>query len=78
MSEIDDRRQRAREAFYDEAVLAEGDDGHAIEGAIEVATQVRITREAIEASGLPRLTALAVLQAGLQKLGFEVIGVDDF
>jgi hypothetical protein len=87
-SEIEDRRQRAREAAQD----AHGDprfyrleSGNAVEAAVEVATQVKITDEAIEAFGVgwhqadARDTLVkdarrrAGLAAALAALGFEVV-----
>jgi hypothetical protein len=51
VSELDDRRQRAREAFYDMLHDEANDDGPVFElsdcvtGAIQTATRVRITPE---------------------------------
>lgn len=48
MSEIDDRRQRAREAAYDAMAIGDSVEARAIEAAIETATRVKITREMIQ------------------------------
>lgn len=77
MSEIEDRRQRAREAAEDGPY----DDHYTwgdIENAIETATCVRITPEAIEAFDVERNGSTdagnipAGLAAALTALGFEV------
>lgn len=78
-SEIEARRQRAREAGLDATVgMWDGEDlSNGLESAIEAATRVTITGEAIEAfmrdGGLiPRTTILYGLRAALTALGFEV------
>lgn len=76
MNELDDRRQSAREAFYD-AVPAFGEDCHATDPltvAIEAATRVRITPEIIAAgtdneSGEREIERLI---AAFRAAGFEV------
>lgn len=85
MSEIEDRRQRAREAFYDRMGAGDVIESRAIESSIEVATQVKITDEAIEAFGVAWHEAdaqnaltkgyrrAAGIKAALTALGFEVI-----
>lgn len=77
MSEIEDRRQRAREAFHDHPSV---DLFGALGGAIEVATQVKITDEVIDVlfsagrdSITPRATGRAQIRLVLEALGFEVI-----
>lgn len=52
-NELADRRQRAREAAYDEPAwqLASADEVNRIAAAIETATRVQITPEMIEAFG---------------------------
>ena len=78
--ELDDRRQRAREAAWDMDANATGNER--LEAAIETATRVRVTPEMITsacaASGLyenmygkPMKEALA---AALRTAGFEVEG----
>lgn len=76
MSALDDRRQAAREAAQDSADVTQSWALGAIEVAIETATRVRITREAVRAavkvaedpfSGMTR-----VIAAALAELGFEV------
>lgn len=75
MSEIDDRRQRAREAYHDMSDVV--DEGAGLESAIEVATQVKITEEAIEEfrkyALIPRAVVENALRHTLTALGFEVI-----
>lgn len=87
MSEIDDRRQRAREAAWDEIGDAHTMQHHrdAIESGVIVATQVKITNEAIEAFGHAWRAAdpsptretgarrRAGLTAALTALGLDVI-----
>lgn len=83
MSEIEDRRQRAREAGLDATVgVWDGEDlNNGLEASIEAATQVKITQEAIWAHTAPgeQLRPLnnAEIQAKiadiLAALGFEVI-----
>lgn len=80
MSEIDDRRQRAFEAYADHPHEEGG-----IETAIEVATQVKITDEAIEAAWDAQPVAAReageidlddmrqVIAVALAALGFEVV-----
>ena len=92
MSEIEDRRQRAREA----AKESHGDpDWFGLEAsgpvnaAIEVATQVKITREAVSAFRdadvdhikQPHGDKVRIqhrLAAALTALGFEVVEIEDF
>lgn len=77
-----DRRQRAREAYYDSTAGSGGQEGSAIalEDAIETATRVRITPE-IEAAYVAaaygvhdQVTAAIVpgLAAAFRAAGFEV------
>lgn len=81
MSEIEDRRQHAREAYYDSAARRRAPEGSAValEAAIETATQVKITPEAIEAFDVERNGSMdagdipAGLAAALAALGFEVV-----
>ena len=81
MSEIEDRRQRAREAAYDAVSRAPGyyQTRAAIEAAIETTTRVQITPEAVEAFDVERngSTDAGDIQAGLAAaltaLGFEVV-----
>ena len=81
-SEIEDRRQRAREAAYDAVSRAPEyyETRAGIEAAIEAATQVKITPEAIEAfDGIARDPfwigdrARPAFAAFLAALGFEVV-----
>lgn len=87
-SEIEDRRQRAREAFADgELNPEEIDQAWLVAGAnaIEVATQVKITDEAIEAAWMAQPVAARemaemdlddmreVVTTALTELGFEVV-----
>lgn len=75
--EATDRRQRAREAFFDalsdENVAA---IGTVADMAIETATRVRITPEALRAMmrESDRIGRVAGLAAALTELGFEVEG----
>ena len=81
MSEIEDRRQRAREAAYDAVLRTPGyyETRAAIEAAIEAATRVKVTPEAIEAFDVERNGSMdagdipAGLAAALAALGFEVV-----
>lgn len=75
-SKIEERRQRALEVWYDSNNAIEGGD---IDDAIETATRVKITREAIEVfrvAGDFELNALNQIDSGLTatlaELGFEV------
>lgn len=79
---LDDRRQRAREAFYDGTEPGDVVTNRALDGAIETATRVRITPEALASArtGLEsridmyvsRKAVTEVLTAALTELGFEV------
>jgi hypothetical protein len=77
-AEIDDRRQRAREAFSDELLTNVDNEAidqvhHAVDAAIETATRVQITPEAVEAYiGSPGRIDVA-FTAFLTALGFEVV-----
>ncbi len=73
MSELEDRRQRAREAFYDRGY----DEFQAVEAAIETATRVRITPEILAACHEPSGYLLPayirdILRAAFEAAGFEV------
>jgi hypothetical protein len=76
MSEIEDRRQRAREAYWDSG--SGRISGDQVGDAIEAATRVKITPEAIEAFDVERNGSTdagnipAGLAAALTALGFEV------
>lgn len=73
MSELEDRRQRAREAAYDadpDSATMYYDRG-SIQSAIEVATRVKLTPEIIEAAFTAGATMRA--RAVLEAAGFEVI-----
>ena len=77
VSKIEERRQRAREAFAD--ALESGERFTAAsEEAIETATRVKITDDAeqaaIEAYGAQQITGsmYAAIAAALAELGFEV------
>ncbi len=79
MSEIEDRRQRAREAYFDIAHDQEDRSmGRDLQAAIETATRVTITPEAVEAFDIERNGSMdagnipAGLAAALTALGFEV------
>jgi hypothetical protein len=74
---LDDRRQRAREAYYDRYALGDNIGGSARKAAvsecIEIATRVRITPEivaAAEASG--DYAYVDMLAAAFRAAGFEV------
>jgi len=69
MDPIADRRQRAREAYYDEPEFSI----RHLDAAIEVATQVKITDDIWKSVGLPELAARAVCEAAFRAAGFEVI-----
>ena len=78
MSEIEARRKRAREAFWTDESLETGMECGAMRAAIETATRVEITPEAIEAFDVERNGSMdagnipAGLAAALTALGFEV------
>ncbi len=69
MSEIEDRRQRAREAFWDKipGVTARG-----LDSAIEVATQVVITRDIADAFTHAESPSVGI-RAMFEAAGFEVV-----
>lgn len=73
MDAIEERRNSA----VDDGWLHSELDGRTeipnVKLAVERATQVQITDEAVRATGLPRVAADAVLRAGLAALGFEVV-----
>lgn len=79
MSEIDDRRSKAREAGLDATCgMWDGEDfNNGVERAVEVATQVKITDEVIEEfrehALIPRAVVESALRHTLAALGFEVI-----
>lgn len=75
LSEGDDRRQRAREAYYDATARRSASEGSAValEEAIEVATRVKITPEAVTAMDLRTGSREDWLRAALVVLGFEVV-----
>lgn len=82
MSALEERRQRAREAFWDASagLMSGARDG--VESCIETATRVRITVEAVvafEAQEQGRCCDCGSntrhgLSAALRELGFEVEG----
>lgn len=74
--EIEDRRQRAREAFYDTAYPF--GSGRDMQSALETATQVKITTEMIQsvavAGQIPYLyQAEKIIKAFCAAAGFEVV-----
>jgi hypothetical protein len=78
--ELDDRRQRAREAYWDDMRgLSMRTSG--IENAIEVATRVQVTKEIVNAGQLAsgyggdiaRDTYRAIITAAFRAAGFEVV-----
>lgn len=75
MSEIEDRRQRALEAGEDAADIH--DPAKAVEVAVEVATQVKITTEIIAAASTTGrgygFDMTEALKAAFRAAGFEVI-----
>lgn len=78
MSEVEDRRQRAFEVAED-MILSGDRPSAAVQEAIETATQVKITPEAIEAFDVERNGSTdagnipAGLAAALTALGLEVV-----
>jgi hypothetical protein len=71
VSEIEERRQRAREAFQDASGL--GDNGwHANEQAIETATRVQITDEMLAQIPATRPDAYDLACNLFTAAGFEV------
>jgi hypothetical protein len=79
MSEIADRRQRAREAGWDAATLRDFIEVPDMDAAIETATRVMVTPEAVEVFDIERNGSMdagdipAGLAAALTALGFEVV-----
>lgn len=80
MSEVEDRRQRTREAYWDSVGPNVRPPSAAVLDAIEVATQVKITDETIEAFNgaltedhLEGQEVKKGITAALTALGFEVI-----
>lgn len=74
LSKIEQRRQRARDAFYGEYTETAPWDPH-LNAAIETATRVKITDAAIDAYYLAGQSGPDVkggLAAALAELGFEV------
>jgi hypothetical protein len=78
MSELEERRQRAREAFCDELATPGAVDSEtyrALDMCVETATRVKITKEIVEAAHTGWL-ATGVYQHGLcaafRAAGFEV------
>jgi transketolase len=76
-SPLDDRRQRAREAGWDAtAGWSQESTAAAIEAAIETATRVQVTPEAVRAfeseACLDEIDTRRGLTAALTELGFEV------
>lgn len=71
MSEIEERRQRAREAFYDVIETTHADS--AIEAAIETATRVQITPELLATMDPATGNREARLRAAFRAAGFEVV-----
>lgn len=86
MSELEDRRQQAREAAQDEHGQSEyygAEAANAVEAAIETATRVRITPEILAAARLaaegswteePGPRQVARLRAAFEAAGLEVEG----
>jgi hypothetical protein len=74
MSALEERRQRAREAGRDAACvhLIDGACELGIDEAVETATRVRITGEALMAMNPATGHREARLRAALEALGFEV------
>ncbi len=76
MSALEERRQRAREAGWDATLgWSQKSTQQAIESAIETATRVQITDEAVfrAFTELHRgATARAIIHVALEELGFEV------
>lgn len=78
MSEIEDRRQRAREAYWNEtcAHLAGSDCMTGIEEAIDTATCVQLTPEimrAAERKNVHGAVSIEAVRAALEAAGFEVV-----
>jgi hypothetical protein len=72
MTALDDRRQSAREAFYDTYADGTYVEVRGVEEAIEVATRVRITQELIDAySATDNIDD--GLRAAFRAAGFEVV-----
>ena len=81
-NELSDRRQRAREAFWDNTcahIDGDSDTGCrvGIETAIETATRVQITPEimrAAERENVHGAVSVRAVRAALEAAGFEVVG----
>lgn len=81
MSEIEDRRQRAREAFYDGMGAGDVIESRAVEAAIEVATQVKITDEIRKAiteveDAFGREQYRTAVARVFETAGFEVVEIE--
>lgn len=74
MTQLDDRRQRAREAYYDRVDLPERHEPAALDEAIETATRVRITPEIMRAATNVSSIVLTeqALEAAFAAAGFDV------
>jgi len=72
---LDDRRQRAREAWHDEfetpGTLAER-GARAVEAAIETATRVKITPEILRSASKGWPVIDEIVKAAFRAAGFEV------
>lgn len=77
MSALEERRQRAREAFWDESAGMMTGAKAGLEQAIETATRVKITPEVMRAAcreNAPGPVGVESIRAALTALGFEVEG----
>lgn len=73
MSELEDRRQRAREAAWDKARPDDHTEIPDVDEAIEVATRVKITREMVQVLANGGASDVQDLRDIFAAAGFEVI-----
>lgn len=74
--DVTERRQRAREAFENEAgypVHTPQSDIAGVEAAIEAATRVRLTSEILRAAALKYPVVEEIVKAAFREAGFEVV-----
>lgn len=72
MSALNDRRQRAREAYHDATDLPEKFSNRGLDEAIETATRVQITPEMLDAMNPAVGNREERLKAAFEAAGFEV------
>lgn len=79
MSAVDDRRNRARDAFYQEMIIGDQVAVRALDNVVNVATRVRMTHEIVLAfiqapdTGADQDDITGPLRAAFEAAGFEVV-----